>query len=77
MQQVEGLLAVFVQRAQRAVEIVARNVETKFDGMVLQPLVKGLAVEVAGAFVEQVGGEIGGAGLVRLVLGGAADGRRN
>ena len=33
---------------------------------------KVLPSSVAGALVEQVGGEIGGAGLVRLVLGGAA-----
>ncbi len=53
-------------------EIVARDMEAEFDGMVLQPLVEGLAVEVAGALVEQLGGEIGGAGLVRFILGGAA-----
>ena len=29
---------------------------------------KGLAVEFAGAFVEQIGGEIGGARLVGIVL---------
>src|SRR5664279_3392180 len=40
--------------------------------MVFQPLMVGLAVEVAGALVEQVGGETGGDRLVRLILGGAA-----
>ena len=53
-------------------EIVARDLEAEFDGVVFQPLVEGLAVEVAGALVEQVGGEVGGAGLVGLVLAGAA-----
>ena len=37
-----------------------------------QTLVKSLAVEVAGAFVEQAGGETGGAGFIGLVLAGAA-----
>lgn len=72
MQEIEGLVAVFAERAQRAVEIVARDLEAQLDGVVLQPLVEGLAVEIAGALVEQVGGEIGGAGLVRLVLRRAA-----
>ena len=76
-QQIEGLVAVLVERAQRAVEIVAADLEAELDGVVLQPLVEGLAVEIAGALVEQVGGEIGGAGLVRLVLGWSRRGRRN
>ena len=72
MQQVERLVAVLVERAQRAAEIVAADAEAELDGVVFQPLVIGLAVEIAGAFVEQVGGEIGGAGLVGGVLAGAA-----
>ena len=40
--------------------------------MVFQPLMKGLAVEIAGAFVEQIGGKMGCAGLVGVVLAGAA-----
>ena len=40
--------------------------------MVFQPFVIGLAVEIAGALVEQIGGEIGGARLVGFVLGRAA-----
>ena len=61
-----------VERAQRAAEIVARDLEAELDGVVFQPLVKGRAVEVAGALIEQVAGKIGGACFVGLVLGGAA-----
>ena len=71
-QQIEGFVAVLVERAQRAVKIVAPDLETELDGVVFQPLVEGLAVEIAGALVEQIGGEVGGARFVRLVLGGAA-----
>ena len=71
-QQVEGFVAVLVQRAQRAVQVIAPDLEAHFNRVVFQPLVEGLAVEIAGALVEHVGGEIGGAGFVRLVLGGAA-----
>ena len=42
-----------VQRAQRAAEIVAADLEAQLDGVVFQPLVEGLAVEIAGALVEQ------------------------
>ena len=61
MQEIESLVAVFAERAQRA-EIVARDLEAQLDGVVLQPFVEGLAVEIADALVEQVG-DIGGAGL--------------
>src|SRR5450631_195245 len=71
-QEIEGLVTVLIERTQRAVEVVARDLKTKLDGVVLQPLVVGVAVEVAGALVEQIGGEVGGARFVRLVLGGAA-----
>src|SRR6516225_884320 len=49
VQQIEGFLAVLVERAQRAVEIITRRLETKVDGVALEPLVVGLAVEIAGA----------------------------
>ena len=71
-EQVEGLVAVLVERAQRAAEIIARGAKRQFDGVALEPLVESLAVEVAGALVEHVGGEMGGAGLVGIVLGRAA-----
>ena len=61
-----------LQRAQRAVEVVAADREAELDGVVLEPLVERLGVELAGAFVEQVGGHVGDAGLVGRVLAGAA-----
>ncbi len=72
VQKIEGLVAVLVEGAQRAAEIIAADPEAEVDGVVFQPLVIGLAVEVAGALVDQVGGEIGGAALGRVVLAGAA-----
>ena len=71
-QQIEGLVAVLVERAQRAAELVAPDSEMELDSVVFQALMEGLAVEIAGALVEQVGGEVGGARFVGLVLAGAA-----
>src|SRR5512139_3734665 len=55
-QQIERLIAMLVQRPQRAMEIVAADLKAELDGMVFHPLMKGLAVQFARAFVEQVGG---------------------
>ena len=60
--------------AQRAVEIIAADLKAQFDGVVFETLMEDLGVEIAGALIEQIRGEIGGAGLVRLVLAGAAMG---
>ena len=53
-------------------EIVATYLEAEFDRMIFQALMEGLAVEIAGALVEQVCSKMGCAGLIRLVLRGAA-----
>ena len=42
-QQVERLVAVFLQRAQRAAEVIAAGVEAELDRFALQPIVEGLA----------------------------------
>src|SRR3974390_129824 len=61
-----------VQGAERAEEAVAPDLEPQFDRVVFQALVEGAAVEIARALIEQIGGEIGGAGLLRAVLARAA-----
>ena len=71
-QQLEGLVAMFVQRAQRAVKCVAANLKADLDCVVFQPLMKGLAVQLAGAFVEQIGGEMRCPGLAGVILAGSA-----
>jgi len=63
---------VIVQRTQRAVECVAANLKAELDGVIFQPFMKGLAVQLAGAFVEQIGGEMRCPGLVGVILAGSA-----
>src|SRR5262249_19234100 len=70
-QQAESFVAIFVHHSQRAVEIVAAYLETEFDGVVFKPLMEDLPVEVAGALVEQIRGQMAGASLVRLILASA------
>ena len=76
-QQVEGFVAVLVQHAQRAAEIVAAGAEAQLDRVLLEPLLERLGVEVAGAFVEQAAARLADAGLAGGVLAGAADGTRS
>ncbi len=71
-QQIEGLVAMLVKGAQGPMEIIATDAKAQLDGVLLQPLVIGLAVEIAGALVEHVGGQIGGARLIGFVLAGSA-----
>ena len=74
-QRVEGLVAVLLERAQGAAEIVAAGAEAELDRLALEPVVEGRGIERAGAFVEQAGRHVGDAGLVGGVLvGAAADG---
>ena len=72
-QVVEGLVAVVLERAQRAAQIVAAGAEAELDRLALEPLLEGLGVEGAGALVEQAGRHVGDAGLARRVLVGAAE----
>jgi hypothetical protein len=71
-QQIDRLIAVLVQCAQRAVEMIAADLKTEFDRVVFQALVKSLAVEFARAFVKQIGGEMRRPGLVGVILTGTA-----
>jgi len=54
------------------VECVAANLKAELDGVIFQPFMKGLAVQLAGAFVEQIGGEMRCPGLVGVILTGSA-----
>ena len=58
-------------------QVIAPDLEAHFNRVIFQPLVKGLAVEIAGALVEHVGGKIGGAGFIRLVLGRCRHGKHS
>ncbi len=71
-QQVVGLVLVVLEHAQRAAEVIAGRREAELDGAALEPLVKGLGIEIAGALVEQAGDQIADAGLAGRVLAGAA-----
>ena len=46
--------------------------EAQFDGAAIEAFVKGLGIEIAGAFIEQAGDHVADAGLVGRVLRGAA-----
>ena len=72
MQEVEGLVLVVLEHAERAAEIIAGRREAQLDGAAFEALVKGLGIEIAGAFVEQAGDQVADAGLAVRVLGGAA-----
>jgi hypothetical protein len=54
------------------VQCVAANLKAELDRVVFQPFMKGLAVQLAGAFVEQVGGEMRRPGLVGVILTSSA-----
>ncbi len=71
-QQVEGLVLVIFQHAQRAAEIVARRSETQIDGAAFETFVEGLGIQIARTFIDQVGNHIADAWLVGRVLGRAA-----
>ncbi len=71
-QQVVGFVLVVLEHAQRAAELIAVRLEAEFDGAALEPLMIGLGIEIAGAFVEQVGDQIADAGLAGRILAGAA-----
>src|SRR6202171_3935430 len=62
-QQLEGLVAIFGERADRAAQIVAVDAEGEADGPLLQAFVKRRRGEIAGTFVEQPSDEVGDAGL--------------
>ncbi len=72
LEQAEGFVAVFFQRAHRTARGVAGRAEIDLDGAPFEPGAKGLIVEFAGAFVEQPGREIGDARLRLRVLRGTA-----
>ena len=52
-QQLEGLVLVFLERAQRAADMFAAGANLQLDRLALQPLLERRAVELAGAFVER------------------------
>ena len=63
MQQVEGLVLVVLEHAQRAAEVIPGRREAQFDGAALQALVKGFGIEIAGTLVEQAGDHVADAGF--------------
>ncbi len=71
-QQVERLVAVLGQHAQRAAEVIAGRAERQFDRAALHALMEAARVEIAGALIDQIGDQMADAGLVGRVLGGAA-----
>ena len=71
-QQVEGLVLVFLQRAQRAADVIAVGMEIELDRLALQHVVEGAVIQLAGAFVEQADRHVAGARLVRGILRRAA-----
>ncbi len=71
-QQVEGFVLVVLEHAQRAAEIIPRRTEAQLDGAAIETLVKGLGIEIARAFVEQIGDHVADAGLVGGILRRAA-----
>src|SRR5689334_15507314 len=57
-QQIEGLVTMFIQSPQGTVKVVPPDLEGHFDCVVFQPLVKILAIDIVGAFIEHVGGKM-------------------
>ena len=58
-QEFEGRGLVFDQGPEPAAKIVPPSIEAQGDDQVLEPPLKDLAVEIAGAFVEQGGNHVG------------------
>ena len=71
-QQVERLVALFGQHAHRAVDRVAAGAEAHLGAGIVELRLEGVAVEIAGAFVEQAGHQLGQPFLAGRVLRGAA-----
>src|SRR6516165_10732553 len=51
----EGFVAAFVERAQRAAQLVAPRLEADFDRAALEPIMEFHCVKGAGALIEQAG----------------------
>src|SRR5258708_2546266 len=49
--------------------MIPRGAKAQFDGAAVEALVETLGIEIAGAFIEQIGDQIADAGLVGGVLG--------
>src|SRR5260370_7594772 len=52
--------------------MIPRGAEAQFDGAAVETLVETLGIQIAGAFIEQIGDQIADAGLVGGILGSAA-----
>ena len=52
--------------------MIPRRTEAQVDGAAIEALVKGLGIQIAGAFIDQIGDHIADAGFARRVLGRAA-----
>ena len=78
LEQVERLVLVLDQRAQRAGELVAAGAEAEADRVSFR-CARGTraSIEIAGAFVEQVGHHVGEAGLAGRVLARTRRGRQS
>ena len=71
-QQIERLVLVFLERAQRAADMFAAGLEVHLDRLALERLVEGLGVELAGTLVEQIERHVADACLAFGILGGTA-----
>ncbi len=71
-QQFAGAVEMARQRAHPPADMVALAMERDLDRLLVERLLEGLAVEIAGAFVEQAGEQRRGARLARRVLRRAA-----
>jgi len=67
-QQFEGLILVILQHTQRAAERIACRAEIKFDGAAVEPLMVGVGIQIARAFIDQTGDHIADTWLVGRVL---------
>ena len=76
-QQVERLVLVLLQRAQRAAHVLAAGANLQLDRLALHAGMEGGAVEIAGAFVERRDRHLGEPGLVVWVLRRRRRGTRN
>ena len=66
-----GIVAVLVQRPQRAVKIIPAGAESQFDRLAFQLFMEGTGIQIARALVEQRADHVGNAGLFRRILAGA------
>ena len=76
-QQLERLVLLIGEHAHRAVEGVAAGVEAHLGAGIVEPALEGVAVEIAGALVEQAGHQVDQPFLAGGILAYCRRGRRS